>query len=727
LNYAPDIHLPGMLHARFVTSPYAHANVVEIDVADALAVPGVAAVLTAGDLPDLVPENRQLLLLARDRVIFCGQPVALVLAESEAAAQDGADLVFIDFEPLPAAVTIEQALAEDAPLVWPRGVPGSSDEAGAHGADLGNDKSERSERSNSSSTHHWSRGDAAAGFAEADIVVERTFTTSMVHQSYLEPHATVVQLDPLGDGATVWTSTQAPFWIREEVANVLDVPESQVRVVGTPVGGAFGGKFTLYEPLVALAARHVGRPVSLVLTRMEEMLAGNPAPSARLRLKLGARKDGAFTALAGDLVFEAGCFPSYHAFSGYMLGSYYQVPNLDLHYREVMTFKPSVGAYRAPGVPQGTFAVESLVDEIAGQLELDPLEIRLQNASKPGDLMADNKPWPSIGMRQVLETLGDHPAWRERDLARAKGLGVGFAIGGWPGATEPAAASCSLNRDGRLYVHIGAIDLTGATTGFALIAAEIFGIDPEKVMIVRGDTSNAPYAGAAAGSKTTYTVSPAIKQAVEEARAQVLEIASEEFEVDPADLEIVDGAVRVRGVPGKAISLSKLAAKTMQFGGKYPPVIGYGRHAENRLSPAFCAQLVEVRVDPETGQVQIPRLVIVQDVGRAINPSGIKGQMIGGAVQGLGWALYEQIVYSEEGQLLTGTWQEYNVPTADQVAERVETVIVEVPSDHGPYGARGVGEPPVIPTAAAVANAIADATGRRLTDLPMTPPRVLGY
>ena len=728
LRYAPDIHLAGMLYGRLVTSPYSHANILSIDKKDSLAAPGVVSVLTAADLPDFPAENRRRLLLARQRVIFTGQPVALVLAESEEAAADGAELLTVDYDPLPAAATMDQALARGAPLVWPQGLPGSNDEAGAHGADAGGDGQEQSRRrSNVASRRHFKRGDVAAGFDEADVVVERTFNTSMVHQSYLEPHATVVQPDPLSGGATVWTSTQSPFWAREEVAGVLGVPESDVRVVGTPVGGGFGGKFVLYEPLVALAARQAGRPVRLVLTRMEELLAANPAPAMRLAIKLGAKKDGTFTALAGEVVVDCGCFPSFHVMAAFLMGSIYQFPNLDLHYAELLTFKPSVGAYRAPGVPQGAFAIESLVDEMARKLDLDPLTIRLRNASGPGDPMASGRPWGSMGMRQVLERLGQHPAWREREANRAGGCGLGIAIGGWPGGTEPAAATCALNRDGQLHVHIGSVDLTGTTAGFALMAAEVFGIDPDQVRIISGDTGSAPYAGAAGGSKITYTVGPAIMQAAGEARAQVLAIASDEFEVDPADLEIVDGRVQVRGVPGKAILLSELAGKTMQFGGQYAPIMGHGRHAENRSSPAFCAQLAEVIVDEETGQVRVPRLVLVQDVGRAINPEGIRGQMIGGAAQGLGWALYEAMVYDEQGQLLTGTLLEYNMPSADQVAEKVETVIVEVPSDHGPYGARGVGEPPVIATAAAVANAIADATGRRMTELPMTPPRVLGF
>jgi CO/xanthine dehydrogenase Mo-binding subunit len=283
-----------------------------------------------------------------------------------------------------------------------------------------------------------------------------------------------------------------------------------------------------------------------------------------------------------------------------------------------------------------------------------------------------------------------------------------------------------LNRDGQLHIHIGSVDLTGTSTGFALLAAEVFGIDPERVRVVAGDTASAPYAGAAGGSKITYTVGPAIIQAVQEARQQVFEIASEMIEVDPADLEIVDGRVQVRGVPDKAISLAEISSKTMQFGGKYAPVMGRGRHADNTGSPGFCAQLAEVEVDGETGQVNVQRLVVVQDVGRAINPEGIRGQMMGGAVQGLGWALYERMVHDDAGQLLTGTWAEYAIPHSDQSALLIETVMVEVPTDHGPFGAKGVGEPPVIPTAAAVANAIVDAIGKRPVDLPMTPPVILG-
>ncbi len=723
VRYATDITLPGMLHARLVTSPYAHARILTIDTSDALNVDGVIAVMTADDLPTLTATNRRRLLLARDRVIFTGQPVALVLAENEAAALDGAELVFVDYEPLMAAVTLDQAMADDAPLVWPGGVPSDDNEAGAHGADLGEDDS-KNVISNISGRRNFKRGDIEAGFAEADVIVERTFTTSMIHHSYLEPHATVVQPDPLTGGMVVWTSTQAPFWAREEVAGILNIPESDVRVVGTPVGGGFGGKFVLYEPLLALAARHTNRPIRLVLTRMEEMLAANPAPAARLQVKLGAKQDGTFIALVADLAFEAGCYPGFHGIAALLLGSFYPVPNLDIKFVETMNFKPSVGAYRAPGAPQATFAMESVVDEMARQLAIDPFELRLKNAAKAGDKMAHGRPWSDIGMSQVLETLQAHPAWQNREAARAAGRGIGFAVGGWPGGTEPAAAACMLNRDGQLHIHIGSIDLTGTSTGFALLAADTFGIDPEQVRVVAGDTANAPYAGAAGGSKITYTVGPAIMEAVQDARQQVLEIASEEFEVDPADLEIINGRIQVKGVPDKGLSLAEISSKTMQFAGKYAPIMGRGRYANNNSAAGFCAQLAEVEVDEETGEVKVVNLVIVQDVGQVINPEGIKGQMMGGAVQGLGWALYERMVHDDSGQLLTGTWTEYAVPHFDQSAPNIETIMIEIPSEHGPLGARGVGEPPVVPTAGAVANAIADAIGKRPLHLPIRPSLV---
>ena len=329
-----------------------------------------------------------------------------------------------------------------------------------------------------------------------------------------------------------------------------------------------------------------------------------------------------------------------------------------------------------------------------------------------------------MGMRQVLERLQDHPAWQNRDEARKKGRGVGIGIGAWFGGIEPTAATCMLDRDGMLKVQISSVDLTGTQTSFALMAAEAFGVDPSKVQVVTGDTVTGPYAGATGGSKTTYTVGPSVIKAAEEARIQTLTIASEMLEAAQEDLEIVDGRVQVKGVPDKAIQLSDIAGETMRFGGQFAPVFAHGRNVMKTQAPGFCAQLAEVEVDEETGKVIVHKLVLVQDVGKAINPLAVEGQLMGGAVQGLGWALHESLLYDEYGQIQTASFMDYTMPHFDDSPLDLEIVLVEVPAATGPYGARGIGEPPIIPTAAAVANAIRDVTGKRVTDLPMTAPRV---
>ena len=725
LRYTADLPQNGVLHARFVTSPHPHARVDGIDASQAEAMAGVVRVLTAADLPSFEPTGRTRLLLARDRVMFVGQPVALVVAESEAAAADAAPEVNVSYTPLAAVTDLERARATDAPLVWPEGMPGESDEAAAHGADVAGDEGGQ-QRSNVANAISFQRGDPAAAFAAAHAVVERSYRTAIVHQSYLEPHATVVDSGSAGDGVTVWSCTQAQFAVRKEVADILGLPESDVHVKPMPVGGGFGGKFILYEPLVALAARVVGAPVRLILTRQEELLAAIPAPAAAITIKLAADAGGALTAIAADFKFDSGCFPnSPHSIAALMTGSMYQCPNLDIQGAAVLTHKPSTGAYRAPGIPQQAFALESTLDELARTLGIDPVELRLRNASRRGDPMANGQPWPNIGMREVLERTREHPIWRNRDAAHAAGRGVGVAIGGWLGGVEGATAACTLNRDGTLHVHVGSVDLTGTTTAFALIAADAFGIDPEQVRVISADSDTGYYSGASGGSKITYSVGPAVLAAARDARAQTLRIAATEFEADEADLEIVAGAVRVKGVPAPALSLAELAAKTMQFGGRYAPVKGNGRTAPRGRSPAFCAQLAEVEVDAETGAVEVRRLAVVQDVGKAINPLAAGGQLMGGATQGLGWALYEALEYDAEGQLRTGSLMDYALPDITQSAHELEAVMVEVESDHGPYGARGVGEPPVTATAGAVANAIRAAAGGRVTTLPMTPARVL--
>jgi CO/xanthine dehydrogenase Mo-binding subunit len=534
----------------------------------------------------------------------------------------------------------------------------------------------------------------------------------MAHQNSLETHGIIAQPDPVFNKMTVWSSTQSPFGVRQSVAEVLGIDESDVRVIGTTVGGGFGGKFGLYETLVAAAAQAVGRPVKLILTRSEELSAGNPAPPMRIHAKLGAKFDGTLTAIDAQIFLDAGCYPvNLSGFTAYMMGSFYPVANYRIQATEILTFKQSTGAYRAPGAPMAVLAMDTLMDELAEKLRVDPIELRLKNAAKGGDKMPGGRPWPQMGMRQVLETVRDHPVWKNRDEAKRKGRGVGVSVGGWLGGVEPSAAVCKLNRDGTVHIHVGSADLTGTTTGFALLAAETFGVDPDRIRVITSDTDTAPYAGGSGGSKVTYTTGAAVMRAAAEARQQTLAIAAEEFEASADDLEIVDGKVQVKGSPNKTLELREIASKAMRFGGKYMPVFAQGRTAITDQSPAFSAQLAEVEVDEETGEVHLHKLIVAQDVGRAINPMAVEGQMMGGATQGIGWALYEHMEYDDQGQLLSGTWMDYAVPDFTQSALHLEALIVENPSEAGPYGVRGVGEPPVIPTPAAIANAIAHATG----------------
>ncbi len=721
-RFAADLSLPGMLHARLVLSPHAHARILRVETKAAAARPGVVGVFTGRELgiatPD--PTSRNKSPLAIERVVFTGHPVVAVVAETAAIAEDAAALVEVEYDPQPAALDTLDAMRKDAPRVRARDGASSEEELAMHGAATGAQKLAEDVGPNVVTTQHFTRGDLARGFAEAEVTVEGRYTTPMVHQGYLEPRAALAAVDPLG-ALTVWTATQALFFTRSEIAEALGLREHEVKVVATPMGGGFGAKFVLLEPLAAALARKLRRPVSVVMTRREDFLATTPAPAATFEIKMGARRDGKLTAMQARVIFDAGAYAGAPVGIALLLmGSYYQVPHVDLRGYEVLTHKPGVGAYRAPGAVQGTFVVESLMDELARKLGLDPIDFRLRNASDPGDPMVTGQPWPKMGLRQCLERLKQERKNRPRRAPRdGHRLGVGVAVGGWMGGIEPANAACRMDRDGTISIIVGSVDMSGTNTGFAQIAAEAFGVPAEDVRVVNGDSETAPYAGASGGSKITYTVGLAVERAARDARRQLLLIAADKLEAAPDDLEIVDRAVRVRGFPTRTVTLAELAKAAMQFGAKYEPVFGRGASATTARSPAFAAHLTEVAVDPDTGGVELLGHVAVQDVGRAINPAAVESQIHGGVVQGFGWALLERMAYDEHGQLLAATLMDYALPHSLQ-APRIDTVIVEVPSDHGPFGAKGVGEPPVVAVPAAVANAIADATGVRVTDLPIT-------
>lgn len=717
-RYTEDLRLPGMLSARLLLSPHPHARVTRLPKEKALQVPGVVAVITEDDLPEGVSSE----ILAGDEPRYTGQPVAVVLAETEAAAADGLEQLAaaVEYEVLPAVLNPREAMADGAPLVSEDAE--DDEEAQAH-ATVTAGEVEEGKPGNVASRYNFSRGDVGQGFAEADLVIERTYVTARLHQSYLEPHATAAAVDPVTGVVTVYTATQGQFYVRTHTAQALGRPQQQVRVVPMVVGGAFGGKILLLEPLAAALTVTLGRPVRLVLTRHDDFMLGTPGPECEIELRTGVKRDGTLVAQQARLIFDAGVEPGAPAsIAAILLGGYYKVPHLKIESLEVLTNKPPNGAYRAPGAPQATFAIECQMNIMAEQLGVDPIEFRLKNAAGQGDPMPNGRPWAKMGLRKVLEAMRDHPKWRHR--AQGDGIGHGVAVGGWPGGVESATACIRANTDGTFQVVTGAVDITGTATTMALIAAEVLGVPPETIRVVTADTDQAPYAGMSAGSKTTLTVGSAVKQAAEDARRQILAIAAAEFEARQDDLEITDGKVHVRGTPQKALALAEIARKSMSFGAKYAPVFGKGSVASPKASPGFAGHIVKVRADRETGEVRLLDYVVVQDVGFAINPAAVEGQMRGGVVQGIGWGLLESMIYDEHGTLLTGTFADYPIPRAMDVPP-METVMVEVPSDSGPFGAKGVGEPPVIPGGAALANAIADATGVRITELPITPARLL--
>jgi CO/xanthine dehydrogenase Mo-binding subunit len=739
-RFAGDISVPGLLHARLVLSPYAHARIVKIDTSAALEVEGVVAVFTAETLKMAHADgpSRVQSPLARDEVFWNGHPVAVVVGETEAVAEDGASLVDVEYEPLPVVIDPVIAMALDAPPARLRRKDEVSRIAGgeAH-ANVGIEQRVEEEQEavsqNVSARTHLQLGDIEAGLREAEVIVERTFRTSFVHQSYLEPQSIMVMPDRTGQQMTIWPSTQAMFGVRSNVAEALHLSERQVRVESVPVGGAFGGKFGLIEPLAAAIAHAMRRPVRLVYTRQDDLLAGNPAPQAIITLKLGAKRDGTLVALQAKAIFDTGAYPGAGtSLGGHILASTYRCPNIDIRCYEVMTNRVGVGAYRAPTAPQATFALESLVDELCHALGMDPIVFRKRNALKEGDMSMDkhNPTWPRIGLLECLEALEKHPLWANRAEQKEapeelKGwkIGLGVAVGGWPGGLEPAAAACRLEKDGTITVIIGTVDLTGSDTTIALIAAEGLGVSASTVNVAHDNTDTMPYSGGTGGSKTIYAMGPAVLAAARDARNQILAIASDMLEASSDDLDIQHGKVVVRGVPGKNVTLAQIAAASMRFSGEYEPVYGRGRAAVKRSSPMYTAHLSKVAVDPETGEVRVLDYVAAQDVGFAINPAEVEGQMYGGVTQGLGWALFEGFVYDEHGQLLTSTLMDYALPLSKDVPS-IKTILIEVPSSLGPFGAKGVGEPPVVPVGAAIANAVYDAVGARVTQLPITPERL---
>ena len=728
-RFGADRPLPGVLHGRLVLAPYAHAWIENVDRTAALAVPGTVAVLVAADLPIAsTARDRLAEPLARSEVVFAGQPVALVVARSPEAAADAVDAVVVDYRPDVVTIDPFTAMHEDSPLVR-REVDGDGSTpamgAAQHAAvgGGGDDDEITAERwsPNVTGRQRYRSSDAATALAGAAAVVETSIRTSWVHQSHLEPQIATAWVDENGE-LVVEASVQGSFSVRTDLSNVLGWPANRIRVVPTPLGGGFGAKWGLFEPLVAAAAIKLGAPVRLSLERREELRATNPGQALGIDLRLGADRNGRFAGVEGRIVADAGAYADFSVeeFAAVLVGGPYDWPAHDIRAYGVRTNRFGTGPYRGPGAPQCTFALETAIDELAARLGLDAIELRRRNAPAVGRRMIDGEPWPLIGLTEVLDALAADPLWRRRRELPA-GEGIGLAIGWWPGARDAAAALCRVSNDGSVQIVTGVSDMSGVSGGFAALAAEVLTLEPDHVQHVAVDTTSAPPSPGSGGSTITYSVGRAICAAAEDARRQLLRAASVQLEISEADLELVGGTVQPIGTPDRAIPIGRIVKANAQAGAA--PIEGHGATAQPSLAPGVAGALAHVRVDLETGAVTLLDFHLAQDVGRAINPALVRGQLYGGTAQSIGWGLLEGLVHDDAGQLLTGSFLDYALPRADDVPS-IRTTIVEVPAPDGPFGAKGIGEAAVIPGAAAIANGIAAATGRRLRELPMTAPRV---
>ncbi len=718
--YGPDFKAPNMLHGAIVRSPHAHARIRGIDTRKAEALPGVKAVATSADFPTLddlmmkIGESAGNIAdltqncMARGKVFYNGHAVAAVAATSEAIAAEAARLIEVDYEVLPHVVDIEEAMAPGAPILHEKLETKGLDPAKAGGP------------TNVSICFNLAVGDTDKALADADAVVSRRYSMPPVHQGYIEPLACVASWKPDGK-VDIWCSSQGAFNVRSLAAKLLGLEIGKVRVMPLEIGGGFGGKTTVYlEPVAIVLSRKAGRPVRLAMSRAEVFSASGPAPGAVVGVEIGASSDGTIVGAKVDFKYSGGAFSGNDAYSGVSSSvGHYRIANYNVTGSEVLSNMPSHAAYRAPGAPQVNFAVESAIDELAAKLGIDPLDMRLKNAVKPGDMTMNGTPYGEIGFVECLEAARAHPHY-SAPLGENQGRGV--ACGYWGNYGGPSTATVAIGEDGSVLVVEGNPDIGGSRASMAIMAAETLGVPYEQVSVTIADTSSIGYSMLTGGSRTTF----ATGKAVVEASRDVIEIlrdrAAKMWNVDVADVDWCDGkAVCGSGEhAGQSYSLAQIAALSGASGG---PISAEATVNPLDFLPSFGVHICDTELDPETGHVTVTRYTVIQDVGRAIHPDYVEGQMQGGAVQGIGWALNEGYYFTADGVLDNAGFLDYRMPVASDLP-MIDTVMIEKPNPAHPYGVKGVGEVPIVPPLSAVANAVSHAAGVRLADLPLTPDKV---
>ncbi len=719
-QFGADMALPGMLWGKVKRSPYAHARIKAIDTSKALKLPGVRAVATAADFPDIPSEEafvgegpmnfRDLSrnCLARDKALYEGHAIAAVAAISQSVADAALELIEVEYEVLPHVIDVEAAMRPDAPVLH--------DDLFTQGL-----AEKPSKPSNIAKRVAFKKGDVEAGFREAEIVVEGRYTTQPVHQAYIEPHACVVSVAADGQ-AQIYSSSQGQFMVRAYCAKLLNWDLSNVRAVPLEIGGGFGGKTLVYlEPVALVLAQKSGRPVKMVMTREEVFRASGPTSGGVIEVKLGARRDGTIVAAQQVLKYQAGAFPGSPIGPGCMCGfAMYDLPNVDVVGFDVVSNRPKVAAYRAPGAPLSSWAVESAMDDLARKLEMDPVALREKNAVRNGSKTHYGPSFRDIGFLETLAAAKNHPHYRA-PLGRNQGRGI--ACGFWFNIGGESSGAVYINEDGTASVVSGNPDIGGSRASMAMMAAEVLGIPVEKVRPIVGDTSSIGFSHLTGGSRVTFATGMAVTHAAERVVEQLKARAAQIWEIPAEAVEWRDGAAYPAGSNAGAfepLTLAQIAEKAGRTGGPISSEVSLNAQG---AGPGFGAHICDVEVDPETGRTTILRYTAVQDVGKAIHPSYVEGQIQGGAAQGIGWALNEEYVYDAQGRLENPGFLDYRVPVASDLP-RIEAVMVEVPNPRHPFGARGVGEVPIVPPMAAVGNAIRAATGIRMRDLPMSPPKM---
>jgi CO/xanthine dehydrogenase Mo-binding subunit len=716
--YGADYVASGLLHGKILRSPHAHARIISIDTSKAEALNGVRAVVTSADFPrvenktvELGEDETKLLdlrgnVLANDKVLYVGHAVAAVAASNPHVAEEALSLIDVKYEVLKSVMTTDEAMAEGAIILHENQ---TTEELGTDSGIV----------SNVAKHFQHVKGNIEQGFKDADIIVEREYNTKTVHQGYIEPHNGTALWS--GDGRLhIWCSTQGSFVVRDSLSDLLDIPVSKIRVTPTEIGGGFGGKIPIYvEPVAALLSKKTGTPVKIVMTRKETFEGSGPTPGSKIKIKVGAKLDGKITAAHAWMAMEAG------AYAGSPVGAAaqcvfatYDLDNALIDGLDVVVNKPKTAAYRAPGSPNAAFGMEQALNELAEKIGMDPIDFRLKNVASEGTRRPDGPVFQRIGAKEVLEAMRDHPHYQS---SKANGIGRGIAIGFWFNIGFDSACNIALNKDGTVNLIEGSTDIGGSRTSIAMQAAEVLGIAAEDVRPSIVDTDTVGFTAVTGGSRTTFATGWAAYEAAQDVKAQCIERAANIWDVKSSSLQMEDGIISSMSDSELKMTLKELAEQMSSTGGGIT-----GRAAINPrgVGGSFCGNIADVSIDEETGKISVERFTCVQDAGKAIHPSYVEGQMQGGSVQGIGWALNEEYFMSNEGKMNNSSLLDYRMPTALDLP-MIDTVIVEVANPGHPFGVRGVGEANIVPPTPTIANAVYDLTGNRMTELPMTPGSVL--